>query len=307
MRILIFSGIILSLSLINISCEDDIPSPEAIITATLNENIVRFTAEVTGGDKYEWDFGDGSEISTLVEPEHVYRNFGRDYIVTLKITGPGGISEFTYKVSIPEANHMQLLTGGAGSPEGKKWRMKEGDPIKIVRPDNSMFLVAEWPGITFTAIGFTGIYENEFQFFNTGDYAISLMTEGIPAGLHYCSSHGLENHAPSEDAAVKGLTLSTGNSLPDDLTFGLNELKDMSLSITYDGVQETTVTFSDVTTISFSRGAFMGIYDCHTECLVTELNETEITIALFLSDIPSGCPMTGKINKAILIKFVAVS
>lgn len=290
--------------MILLSCEDK-PSPQAIITVTLNENIARFDAEVTGGDTYEWNFGDGTEISTLQDPEHIYRNFGQEYIVTLKISGPGGVSEFKHTVSIAKANPMQSLTGGAGRTEGKIWRLKEGEPVKVVKPDNSMELIAEWPGTTLTLIGYTGIYQNEFHFFNNGRYCIRLMTEGIPAGLPYCHSKGLQNHPPTCEAEGKGLTLITESSLPGDLSFGLNESKDLILNITYDGNHPATISFSDVSTITFSVGAFLGIYDFNTECLITQLTETDMTIALFLSDIPAGNTMTGKINKALLMKLVA--
>ncbi|HLN19879.1 MAG TPA: PKD domain-containing protein [Bacteroidales bacterium] len=288
------------------SCGDKTHAPSAVISAQINANTVKFSAEVTDGDQYEWDFGDGSEPSSLADPEHVYLKFGVEYVVTLKITGPGGVSEFRYTVTIPPANQMQSLTGGDGRITGKKWRLKDGEPIKIVKPDISFSVISEWSASSVASAGFIGITQNEFQFFNNGNYTITLTTNGIPAGLQYCLSKGLQNTVPSAAAAEKGLTLATSSTILSNLTYGLNESKDLTVSTT-DGTHLDLVTFTDVTTITFSRGGFMGFLDWNTECLVTRISESEMSIVLFMSDIPSGTPMTGKINKAFLLQFIAVN
>jgi PKD repeat protein len=47
-----------------------------------------FTGSNWSGNTYDWDFGDGSPVSTVKNPSHVYTAFG-DYVVTLTVYNPG--------------------------------------------------------------------------------------------------------------------------------------------------------------------------------------------------------------------------
>ena len=67
---------------------------------------VQFTDQSQGAvTGYSWDFGDGSEKSTMQHPEHVYAEAGV-YSVSLKVTGPGGADSVTVEdliqVGIPK-------------------------------------------------------------------------------------------------------------------------------------------------------------------------------------------------------------
>jgi len=62
------------------------------VTIIQEGNWVEFTDSSTGGDtplNYEWDFGDGSVNSTLINPVHQYTSFGT-YTVTLTVTDADG-------------------------------------------------------------------------------------------------------------------------------------------------------------------------------------------------------------------------
>ncbi len=81
----------------------NINTPLTNETVTQNENLtaifngpyqgyintpITFNATATGGEKpysFEWDFGDGSEISFLQQPTHIYKNAGT-YTITVNVT-----------------------------------------------------------------------------------------------------------------------------------------------------------------------------------------------------------------------------
>jgi PKD repeat protein len=52
--------------------------------------LVTFTNESSGDyDTLSWDFGDGSPISSEIDPSHTYETPG-NYTITLVASGPGG-------------------------------------------------------------------------------------------------------------------------------------------------------------------------------------------------------------------------
>ena len=65
--------------LLFISCKKETPAPTVAFTYTVDGSLVTFTAEATNFTKYEWDFGDGSYISTIHNPNHSYSEYGKEY------------------------------------------------------------------------------------------------------------------------------------------------------------------------------------------------------------------------------------
>jgi hypothetical protein len=62
-----------------------------------------FTNSSTMADRYQWNFGDGSEVSTATSPTHKYSSSGL-YTVTLSafgVTGEEGKSEYSIKITVP--------------------------------------------------------------------------------------------------------------------------------------------------------------------------------------------------------------
>ena len=64
---------------------------------------IAFTNFTFGADEYEWDFGDGSDISTLKSPVHVYSAKGV-YMVSLNAYTNGEGSNFTDSVVVTGPN-----------------------------------------------------------------------------------------------------------------------------------------------------------------------------------------------------------
>jgi PKD repeat protein len=83
-----------------------LPSPNFIFNVNANDNNVQFTYTGTSVTSYSWDFGDGSAISNLPNPQHTYTQNGT-FNVTLHVTNACGTNSITFPVTIsvlPRAN-----------------------------------------------------------------------------------------------------------------------------------------------------------------------------------------------------------
>jgi PKD repeat protein len=95
---------------------------------------VRFTNKSSGEFLYQWDFGDGSVLSSEKNPVHTYKS-GGVYDVGLTTVGTNGNSFATKKVNVVSACSVDVFSKltGCGSKEWT-WSL-DGDAIKVLAPD----------------------------------------------------------------------------------------------------------------------------------------------------------------------------
>src|SRR5665647_1019121 len=295
---LLFLGLILF-----VTCKKETPLPTALFTYSVTGNTVTFYAQVTNDSKYEWDFGDGSYINTLQSPVHAYSSYGVDYTVNLTIIGPGGSTTITNKVTIPQKTKIQLLTGGlAGSTSSKKWRLSSSAPSFVITAATANFqpVVQNYPGSILGAVGLGMVYSDEFVFKGDGSLIINPKGGGIFAGYVYCLANGIPI-VPNNDAAGAGLAYAKPFVTPPGATFTINEGKTLTLTTTLDGKTPQTTTYPGVTTISFTKGGFLGILDFKSECIIQQLSDSKMTAVLFVSTVYPG--LIGTPNMALTVTF----
>ena len=105
---------------INIS--NGFPTPVSAYSADVANNEgfapcnVKFTNASSDAASYEWDFGDGTPVSTETNPFHTYA-LPDDYIVKLTATGPGGSDVETKTVTI-KAITFKKTFGTAANESG---------------------------------------------------------------------------------------------------------------------------------------------------------------------------------------------
>ncbi|MCE1199789.1 MAG: PKD domain-containing protein [Marinilabiliales bacterium] len=295
---LLFLGLLLA-----VACKKDTPAPTATFTATVNDGVVSFAAEVTNDTKYEWDFGDGSYINTLKAPVHTYLQGPNplQYTVALTIKGPGGQVTTSQTITIPAKTKMQFLTGGTpANPKSKKWRIAVGAPSFNINFATATFSpnYKSYPGGILSAVGLSAVYNDTFEFKSDGTMKINSNGGGIFAGYVYCVLNGVANIG---NAGGSGLTYAKPYTAPTNATFTINENKDYTLTTAPDGVNATSVTYAKVTTLSFTNGGFLGIKDFVSECVIQSLNDTQMVANLFVSAVTSG--QVGKPNFALNVYF----
>ncbi len=272
---LLFLGLILA-----VACKKDTPAPTATFTAAVNDGVVTFTAVVTNDSKYEWDFGDGSYINTLKAPVHTYvqASTPTDFTVALTIKGPGGEVTVTNKITIPAKTKMQYLTGGTpAAPKSRKWRINEAAAFLDVTLADASFTsqipAAYRIGGVFNSVGLSKVYKDEFVFKSDGTLTINSKGGGIFTSLAYCMANSISMGAYYADL---GLAYTSSFTNPAGATFTINEGKNYTV-----GTPLGNVTYSNVMTLSFTNGGFLGLKDFTSECIIKKLTDTEMNAILF--------------------------
>jgi PKD repeat protein len=271
----------LSLGLILIvACKKDTPAPTASFTAKIDGGVVTFTAVVTDDTKYEWDFGDGSYINTLKAPVHTYNQIAVpvDIMVSLTIKGPGGEVTVKNKITIPAKTKMEYLTGGIpASPKSKKWRLNKSAAFFDVTLADAKF-TSQIPssyqtGGILASVGLGNAYLDEFVFKSDGTMTINSKGGGIFASLVYCVGNSI---AMSSNYPSLGLAYMKSFAPPAGITFAINEAKNYTI-----GTPVGDVTYSNVMTLSFTNGGFLGLKDFTSECIIKKLTDTEMNAIVF--------------------------
>jgi PKD repeat protein len=292
--------------LLAVSCKKETPLPVATVTSEVNGNTVAFDVTATDATVFEWDFGDGSAVSSEENPVHIYPEYGRNYSVTLTVKGPGGQITITHTVTIPPMTKMEMLTGGASDVDGKRWKLNSTEASFIAAADPSFTIQETVPGGSLTLLGYTTIYQDEVAFRSNGTFTLIPKGAGLPASLMYCTANNIPNSPPSEVAGQAGLTLMTPYTAPSGITFALNESKSITVEVTTDMINTSSVNYNNVMTISFSSGGFLEFRDWLTEVVVLDLTPARMKVAYFVSTVPVDSPLVGKTTNVLIFVFDAV-
>ena len=289
------------------SCKKDTPAPTASFTTTIDGGVVTFAATVTDATKYEWDFGDGSYINTLQAPVHTYVQVAVpvDIVVSLTIKGPGGEVTVKNTITIPAKTKLEYLTGGkATAPSSRTWRISVNAPAFIIDFATATFSpnYTTYPGGILAAVGLSAVYGDTFEFKSDGTMIIHPNGGGIFAGYVYCALHAIPNIG---NAGGSGLTYAKPFTTPAGATFKINEGKNLTITTSPDGATASDVTYSNVMTLSFTNGGFLGILDSTSECIIEQITDTQIVARLFVSAIPPP-GQVGKPNFALKVIFEVV-
>ena len=273
-KILKLAGLISLGLFLFVSCKKETPLPTVSFTAKVESNVVTFSAVVTNDTKYEWDFGDGSYINTLHAPVHTYGEYGKDFTVSLTIIGAGGRVTVTNKVTIPPKTKIQLLTGGNTASSSKKWRVsKTATSFTVAYANAGLSIIGSYPGSILGSINMAPVYNDEFVFAGDGTMSINSKSGGIFASLAYC----MGNQIPmASNYAGAGLAYMASFTAPVGATFAINEGKNYTITTPLG-----PVTYSNVTTMSFTNGGFLGIKDFTSECIIQKLTDTSIDAVIF--------------------------
>ena len=289
------------------ACKPAIPVPTATITSSVVNNVATFSLATTNSSAYKWNFGDGDTaiVYSSAAVTHAYPKDGTTYSVSLLVLGPGGQSMATTTVTIPTMTQIDKLTGGSSFTNGKAWRVSASFGISLAAPDSGMTLVENFPADILYNIQLNLAYADQYIFFSDNNYTLNNLGGGALAGLAFCTAKNIPNVPPQLTDSL-GLTYATPYTPPNGLTFSWNAGKSLTIATTPDGVTTTNVTYSNVNTLSFSNGGFLGLLDYMNECVVLQLAPTRMTVAFFVSDVPSQSPQVGKITNVLIVTLEVV-
>lgn len=284
------------------SCGKDTPAPSAVISTEIKGNIVQFTVELANADLFEWDFGDGSSISKEQNPLHIFPEYGKEYTVTLKVSGPGGEVTVIEIVSIRSMTNMEMITGGENDADGKKWHLSPTENAWKAMADITLTTSQSLPAGFLTELGFSNAYLDEFVFKHNGDYMIVPKGDGVIGGLTYCRARNIPYSLPGQEAAASGLALINPYTPPQGLKFSFSESRNYALNVS-DGNSSIDLILPDVMMLSFSKGGFLGINNWITDCVITSLTAKTMKVAFFTSSISPESPQAGGTDGVLILTF----
>ncbi len=282
-------------SLLLSSCSsDDISKQTFPLSATIFHSIddkkVAFQGLTHSAVSWNWDFGDGNSSSEQ-NPVHVYTDGGY-YVAVLTATDKNGNTEVTeVKMAIAVTPYI-LLTGGPTATEGKTWKLSashssNGDYFALSDPDYSVVDpdITPLPDGAFSLfLGFGEIYDDEYTFHFSGDYEIDLKADGGAfSGLVYniatTGGANITNFHP-EYSEEFGLVVAKPAGIQPGLTFNYIEEGDFVTSSVWTG---GAITYSDVSSLSFSDTGFFGFLDFETKVIVREVTDSQLKVVVFMA------------------------
>lgn len=98
---------------------------------------IHFENQSQNVNSYEWNFGDGSEISTEVAPSHTYTEIGT-YTVTLTATGDGGTDEISIEVEVKDAQPAFNAVYIVGDASESGWNIES--PHALTQSESNPFV-----------------------------------------------------------------------------------------------------------------------------------------------------------------------
>lgn len=283
-------------------CTKESPPPSAVISVEMSGKVVKFTVELSNVELFEWDFGDGSLTSKEQNPVHVFPENGKEYTVSLKITGPGGEVTVTEIVSIRPMTKMEMITGGENDPDGKRWHFSPSEYAYKAMADMNFSASQSLPAGFLNDLGFSNAYLDEFVFKYNGDYMIVPKGDGVIGGLTCCKARNIPHSVPCQEAAARGLALISPFTPPQGLKFSFSESRNYTLSVS-DGHTSGDLLIPEVMMLSFSKGGFLGINNWITDCVITSLTEKTMKVAFFTSGISPESQQAGKTNGVLIFTF----
>jgi len=275
----IVSLLLLSITLLNCSEDDDPMSALADFQFLVEGTQVTFNGTVENATTITWDFGDGS-TSTEEDPVYAFAAAGV-YNVVMTVSGENGSFSESKEVTILPSLEI-LLTGGQAKPEGKTWKLKRAytagkEGAGLIENDLGL-LIASFDNLL-EAVGLGASYEDSFTFVHDGTYKVDNVDGQSLMGLIHASVFfGAEITGVSLD--VNNVPLAHALYTPaTDATWEINEE-----DFTVDSATGP-VTFSGKTQLIL--GEYLGFKETSSVVILKEIDETTMNVALGIHTEPA--------------------
>lgn len=294
------------LTLILLSCtEEKVELPtSARIFYSVADKQAAFTALANSADFYSWDFGDGTK-STEKNPVHIYESGGY-YTVILAVQGKSGSDADTAQLAVDLTPYV-LLTGGPTATNGKTWKLSGSHPKdKFADADADLTGVEDpLPSGVFGTIGLGEVYEDQFTFYFDGSYKHDVKSDGAAfAGyVGQLKKNGGADIVNSNRTTIS-YNLCTAKYTPEaGATFTYTESEDFAVTSVYGPGPNYLLTYSSVSTFSFSGTEFIGFMDYQRKVIVQEIKDNNMRLVMFVAASPDYYPYA---THALVLSFEVV-
>ena len=285
------SFILLTLTFVNCSKDEEVAKPIATFTFDVDGTQVTFNGTVENAKTYAWDFGDNTPVSTEQDPVHEYAKPGK-YTVTFTATGDGGTDSETKEVEALES-FKYLLTGGSGNTDGKIWKLTPavaGDGIGAISNDLTLDMPLNEGDDYLNWANLMQGYQDKFTFFYDGSYKVdnSDFNGGSLISMLHAQASGEYALEAYPDGDVLGQSYAP-NIIPlldvvyapkTDATWSLNEdAFDIEAINPNDGTAYTA-TFTGKKQLVL--GDYFGFIDHSSIVIVKDITETQMHVVIAL-------------------------
>ena len=104
----IFASFIALVAMLAVSCKPSVEKPKARFSYEVDGLTVKFTDASKDAVSYQWDFGDGSQVSAEQNPTHEYAEAGK-YTVKLTVSNAGGEDSRSEEINVePKLVDMKI-------------------------------------------------------------------------------------------------------------------------------------------------------------------------------------------------------
>ncbi len=273
----IVSLLLLTISLVNCSEDDDPLLPLADFQFLVDGSVVTFNGTVENTSSITWDFGDGA-TSSEEDPVYAFASPGT-YNVVMTASGENGTFSESKEVTILPSLEI-LLTGGPAKPEGKTWRLKRAytagkEGAGIIENDLGL-LIASFDNLL-DAVGLGASYDDAFTFVHDGTYKVDNVDgQSLMGVIHASAFHGANITALSAD--LNNVPLA--HAIYDPVTNATWEVseEDFTVDTLYPGVGPVNVQFTGKQRLIL--GEYLGFKETTNIVILKELTETTMNVAL---------------------------
>ncbi len=300
-----YSAAVLTVILLSCTEDDSLEFPtSADIFYSVVDKQAAFTALANSADSYSWDFGDGA-TSTEKNPVHVYESGGY-YTVILSVQGKTGTDSDTARLAVDLTPYV-LLTGGPTAMNGKTWRISGAHPKdKFANADATLSGVVDPlpPGV-FGSIGLGEVYNDEFTFYFNGTYQHDVKEDNAAfAGyVNQLVTNGGADIVNGNETTFS-YDLCTAKYTPEaGATFTFTESEDFAVPSVYGADPDYLLTYSGVSTLSFSGTEFIGFWDAQRKVIVQEVKDGSMRLVIFAAASPDYFPLA---THALVLTFEVV-
>ncbi len=306
-------ALLVSVTLVVTSCSKDPVRPEWPLSAEIFYSVkgrqVAFQALTHSAVSWEWDFGNGVK-SNDKNPVYVYPEGGY-YKAVLTATESSG-AKVTQSVNLAiDLTPYAYLTGDPNAPgyAGKKWKLTSDHPSggDYLADANAAFTTARGTprplgaGIFDLQFGMGDIYKDEYTFRADGSYSMDLKEDGaVFGGLLYQMVLSGGKDVINNRAASFGLCIAKYTP-PANSTFTYTATENLTVASVYGAGGQ--LTYSNVSTLKFSTGAFVGFRDFQSTVILRSISDNKMQLVMFMSGSQQAI---GVNTHALILSFDAV-
>jgi len=276
-----------------VSCTDEIERPvfpiSALISHSIKEKQVAFTALTHSAVSWSWTFGDG-KTSTEQNPVHVYEKGGYYQAILTATDSEGNKAADTLNLAL-NLSAFNYLTGNPNAPgyKGKTWRLATNHTTNtdfLGNCDAALTTAAGTPkplpnGI-FGQLGFPDAYKDEFTFFNDGKYAHNNTKSSGSSFSALLNQMVLNGGKDITNQAGKDYGMCLAKYTPETgAKFTFVEKEDLTVTSVYGAGGK--LTFKDVSTLDFTGTEFVGFRDVQRKIIVNKISDTSIQLIMFMA------------------------